>query len=223
MTMAFHTASKKPFTKSTAFLGITIDGHIAREDGSIDYLPPAPTSSASTAQPTSDLPTSHVLTITAMLATSSVLVLGRNTYTTCLTLPDWPYGAVPLIVLSSAHESAIAQPRSPDIPRPIVLASLDDFISHCAARTTSYERVWIDGGATVRNFIEAGLLDEMILTTVPVVLGRGISLFGGLKREIKCEVVGSEVVEGLVATRWKLLYGEVDENGGLKARPHEEY
>ena len=69
----------------------------------------------------------------------------------------------------------------------------------------------------MRGFLEAGLLDEMVLTTVPVVLGQGISLFDGLSKEIKCEVVGSQTVEGLVATWWRVLYGEVDTSGRLIA------
>jgi hypothetical protein len=73
--MTSNTPNKRPFTKSTAFLGITIDGHIARTDGSIDYLPPAPTSSASTTRPTYNHPPPPVPTIITMLVTSSVLVL----------------------------------------------------------------------------------------------------------------------------------------------------
>lgn len=204
--------------RAVAFLGTTIDGHIARADGSIDYLPPAPTPAAPATQiyprPSdgSAAPSTGVPNITTMLSSSDVLVMGRATYET-VTQPHlftaWPYGNTPMVVLSSTPASISPRPGCSDIALP----NIDSFLALSAER--GYRNVWVDGGATVRSFLARGLLDELVLTTVPVVLGSGISLFGGLEREVACEVVAVEVVEGLVAVRYRVVYGEVDAVGRL--------
>ena len=200
--------------KATAFLGITIDGHIARADGSFDYLPPAPTSVAPASQiyppPADDgSPPTRVPNITTMLSSSDVLVLGRATYETVSALEEWPYGTVPIVVLTSTPAAIATRPGSSDAALP----DIDGFLALAAGR--SYTNVWVDGGATVRAFLGRGLLDELVLTTVPVVLGGGISLFGGLQREVCCETAAVEVTEGLVSVRFRVAYGAVDGAGRL--------
>lgn len=203
--------------KAIAFLGITIDGHIARSDSSIDYLPPAPTSAAPATQilpPAAGAApdSTRVPNITTMLSSSDVLIMGRATYETVTqthVLNDWPYGSVPIVILTSTPSTVSTRPGSSDT----ALSSIDNFLALAADRP--FKNVWVDGGATVRSFLERGLLDELVLTTVPVVLGSGISLFGGLKREVACETTGVEVVEGLVSVRYRVAYGLVDEAGRL--------
>ncbi|KIX04363.1 uncharacterized protein Z518_05231 [Rhinocladiella mackenziei CBS 650.93] len=201
---------------ATAFLGITIDGHIARADGSINYLPPAPTGT-SEEHAGSSTNSSIVPTITDMLATMDILVLGRATYETVLKLRneehEWPYRDLPVLALS--RQTPVSLPVKLDVDDTAIsfVESIEATVQHVVDK--GYKKVWIDGGQTVRSFLEAGLLDELVLTTVPVVLGKGISLFAGLQREMRCEVMGVRRMERLVGVRYKVVYGEIDERGRL--------
>lgn len=179
--------------KAVAFLGITMDGHIARSDGSFDYLPPAPTSAAPATQiypsPSdgSAAASTRAPNITTMLSTSDVLVMGRATYE-IVTQPNlltaWPYGNTPILILTSTPSAISPRPVSTDISLPDIDASLT------LAAERGYKKVWVDGDAMVSSLLARGLLDELVLTTVPVVLGSdGLSQFGGLEREVACEVV----------------------------------
>jgi dihydrofolate reductase len=195
MSRSFHT---------TAFLGMTVDGHIARIDGSVDYLPPPPSASTSSTDPIGASPSPRVPTIDEMLSRSDVLVLGRKTYEVALCLSSagklWVYGDVPMLVLTSRTRESFGLEVKANAT---LVKDIDDVLRILDEK--GWKEVWVDGGATVRWFLERGLLDEMVLTTVPVVLGDGVSLFGGLKREVRCEIVAEEKMEGMVGVAYKVL------------------
>jgi len=70
------------------------------------------------------------------------------------------------------------------------------------------EHIYVDGGATIRGFIAAGLLNEITVTTIPVVLGGGISPFGALQKDLKLVQLRSEVFEfGFVQTTYSVQRG----------------
>lgn len=71
-----------------------------------------------------------------------------------------------------------------------------------------YHDVWVDGGATISGFIERRLVTELILTFVPIALGTGIPLFQGLKHDVRLELVDSEILGPLLATKYRVLYSE---------------
>ncbi len=112
--------------------------------------------------------------------TVDVLVMGRNTYEKVLTFGEWAYGAKPVVVLSSRSlrmperlaESVEAMSGSP--------AELVGRLSMRGAR-----HLYVDGGETIQRFLEAGLLQRLIITRIPVLIGSGIPLFGPLKHDIK--------------------------------------
>lgn len=68
--------------------------------------------------------------------------------------------------------------------------------------------VWVDGGKTVSSFLRRGLISEMILSTVPIAISSGIALFQGLENDVKLEIVASEVLDNLLATKYRVIYDE---------------
>jgi dihydrofolate reductase len=56
-----------------------------------------------------------------------------------------------------------------------------------------YKHFYIDGGVTVQSFLKEDLIDEMIITVIPILLGGGIPLFGELPKQMEFEVVKTEV------------------------------
>jgi len=59
-------------------------------------------------------------------------------------------------------------------------------------------RLYIDGGTTIRNFLKADLIDEMIITTIPVLLGGGIPLFTELPKSLDFECAAAKLFLGKV-------------------------
>jgi dihydrofolate reductase len=204
----------------TAFLAVTIDGHIARKNGDIDFLPPPPSRDIGEVAETNEKPS--VPTHQDMLEASDLLVMGRKTYEAVCRLcragalpsestqgsSSWPYGTIPLLVLTT-HEKAIL-PECPDHTVKIEIANdLNEVISF--AHKAQCTHIWVDGGRTVRSFLAEGLIDDLILTTVGVLLGSrdggpaGLSLWEDLRlrKDICWKVEACEETNGMVGVHWK--------------------
>jgi dihydrofolate reductase len=70
----------------------------------------------------------------------------------------------------------------------------------------SKQHAYIDGGYTVQIFLQDDLIDQIILTRVPILLGEGMSLFGNLGRTVRMKHETTEVYSnGLVKTCYKVL------------------
>lgn len=151
------------------FIATSVDGFIAREDGSLDWLP------ANGGEPHG---------YDEFMATVDALVIGRKTFETCLTFGKWPFGKKPVVVLSSNPTRLVAPA---DAVCEIIDATPQEVVARLAER--GVEHLYVDGGVTIRRFLEAGLIQRMIITRIPVLLGSGIPLFGSLSREIRLEHV----------------------------------
>ena len=55
-----------------------------------------------------------------------------------------------------------------------------------------FNRLYIDGGTTIRNFLKEDLIDEMVLTRIPILLGGGSSLFSELPNQLNFELIGTK-------------------------------
>ena len=149
----------------TAFFAASIDGFVARPDGSIDWLDAAVASAA----PTSDLG------FASLLASVDGLVMGRVTFEKVLSFGLWPYDELPLHV---ATRRGVA---IPDQLRGTVTAS-DEQPAALLARLAGEGRrhLYVDGGQLLADFFAADLIDRLIITTIPVMLGSGLRAFGPL-------------------------------------------
>jgi dihydrofolate reductase len=160
--------------KASVFIATSVDGFIARKDGAIDWLP-------EDAEPHG---------YDEFMATIDAIVMGRNTFETVLGFGAWPF-KTPVIVLSSrASELVAPEGASCDMmsgtPEEIV-ARLDE---------RGLKHLYIDGGVTIQRFLEAGLIQRMIITRIPVLLGSGIPLFGPLSRDVKLDHVATRTYRG---------------------------
>ncbi|WP_394293898.1 dihydrofolate reductase family protein [Aeromonas rivipollensis] len=142
----------------SAFLALSLDGFIAGEGGDLAWLEPYSGDSQEE--------TGYV----ALMASADLLLMGRNSYETVLGFPDWPYGDKPVTVLTPRP----ATPRAHVTFRQGALAQVLSELWQEGAR-----HLYLDGGEVVRQGLQAGLVDELTLFWVPVVLGKGVSLFGG--------------------------------------------
>ena len=171
-----------PTVKSSVFVGVSLDGFIARSDGRLDFLPPGG------GEPHG---------FDEFMATVDALVIGRKTFETVLSFDKWPYGEKPVFVLSSS-------PLAPTPAGAVVERMSGDpvhIVSRSAARGVRH--IYVDGGITIQRFLKAGLIQRLIITRVPVLIGEGIPLFGALQRDIALRHVATrQYASGLVQSEY---------------------
>jgi len=159
--------------RAFAFLATSLDGHIARPDGAIDWL----------LQANSRLPPGEDCGYAAFFSRMDALVLGRQTFEQVRSFPEWPYGDKPVWVLSRRGvvvPPALADRVSVTAEAPLAL------LQRLAAQ--GLRQVYVDGGQVVQSFLRDGLVDELTITTVPVLLGAGRSLFGPLSGDVALQL-----------------------------------
>jgi dihydrofolate reductase len=166
--------------KVSVFVATSLDGYIARKDGSIDWLDEA----------NATVPEGEDCGFQAFMGSVDALVMGRKTYEQVLSFGQWPYDQTPVVVLSR-HPIAFP-PGVPDTvshsseaPRELVGRLAREGVRH----------VYVDGGTTIQGFLGQGLVDEITLTVVPIVLGEGISLFGSMEGDLRLAHVRTAVYE----------------------------
>jgi dihydrofolate reductase len=171
--------------KASVFVGTSLDGFIARTNGALDFLPPG-----------GGEPHGYE----AFIASVDALVIGRNTYETVLAFDTWPYGNKPVFVLSThalrrAPPGAVVEHLSGE-PSEIVTQLESRGIGH----------IYVDGGITIQRFLQAGLIQRIVVTRVPVLIGSGIPLFGPLQRDIRLEHVATRsYASGLVQSEYRVV------------------
>ena len=173
--------------RASVFVGMSVDGFIARPDGRFDFLP--------------DAPEPHGFE--EFYASVDGLVMGRNTYETALGFGTGPYGTKPVFVLS--HRSLGTPPAGAVVER--LEGTPAEVMAGLAER--GLRHVYLDGGATVQAFLCAGLVDRLILTRVPVLIGAGIPIFGPLDADVRLTHVATRhYPSGLVQSEYTIAAGE---------------
>ncbi|MBS2017096.1 MAG: dihydrofolate reductase [Deltaproteobacteria bacterium] len=134
----------------------------------------------------------------AFMGTVDVLVMGRRTYEVALGFPSWPYAGKRVVVMSRALGAG-------DVRHGVEVFGGSPGELVASLRAQGLERAYVDGAALIRSFLEAGLIDDLTLSVVPVVLGGGIRLFGdaGSRRDLVLEE-SRAFPSGLVRSRYRL-------------------
>jgi dihydrofolate reductase len=176
--------------RCSVFIATSLDGYIARLDGSIDWLESA----------NRRVPAGEDCGYGAFMRSVDALVMGRNTFELALTFDPWPYADTKVVVLSSRPVTI------PDRLAPTVAASSEAPADLVARLTASgHSHLYVDGGRTIQRFLAAGLIDEMTITLIPVLLGAGRPLFGPLARDIGLTLVSSVAYDfGFVQNRYRV-------------------
>lgn len=160
--------------KCSVFIATSLDGFIAREDGSIDWLMKA----NQLAPPGEDGG------YKSFIATIDGLVMGRYSFEKVLSFESWPYGDLPVVVMSNQLLEI------PDHLKNVVSVSSETPLELVKRLTNEgLKHLYIDGGITIQKFIVSNLINELTITFVPVLLGSGRSLFGALARDIELEQI----------------------------------
>jgi dihydrofolate reductase len=170
----------------SVFCGVSVDGFLARPDGSVDFL------HAGEGVPHG---------FEEFYASVDAIVIGRKTFEWVVSYGQWAYGEKRVVVLSSrpvdfsVFPTACVEQMS---------GEPSDIVAQLAA--TGAYHLYIDGGVTIQRFLRAGCIDRLIVTRVPVLIGQGIPLFGALPHDIVLRHVATRTYQGgLVQTEYEVV------------------
>jgi dihydrofolate reductase len=169
----------------SVFCGVSVDGFLARPNHALDFL---------------DAGGNEPHGYEEFFGSVDVLVIGRKTFEVVLAFDKWPYGKKSVVVLCS---------------RPLDFSTIKDGVVEQMTgepaeiakqlKTRGFKHAYIDGGITIQRFLSAGLIDRLVVTRVPVLIGKGIPLFGPLLRDIKLNHLATRCYRGgLVQSEYKL-------------------
>jgi dihydrofolate reductase len=166
--------------KTIVYIGASLDGFIARKDGNIDWLVQFANDDA-------------IHAYEEFISRIDAIVIGRGTFEKVLTFPSWPYEKK-VFVLSTSIKQV------PDIVREkVTILSMKpgELLSYLSRK--GFSSIYVDGGKVIQGFLKEDLIDELIISKTPVLIGSGIPLFGYLDtdlqfKHIRTEVSSNEVV-----------------------------
>ncbi|TDQ15130.1 dihydrofolate reductase [Algoriphagus boseongensis] len=154
-------------TSNCVFIATSLDGYIADSEGKIDFLDTFPEINQID---------SGYYSFTAGI---DALVMGRTTFeTVCGFDIDWPYQK-PVFVLSNTLNEI---PEKYQGKAELVKGNLREVLAYIHGKGLG--RLYIDGGKTIQSFLQEDLIDEMVVTVIPVLLGGGFPLFGKLNQKL---------------------------------------
>ncbi|MFK8396895.1 dihydrofolate reductase family protein [Pseudomonas sp. BGr12] len=168
------------------YVAASLDGYIARPDGSVDWL-----------EGYGNEADDHGYN--AFYAGIDGLLMGRATYLFCLNQGQWPYPDKPALVMTRSNHLPKAAPQ-------VELEHYTPVDALASLEARGCERIWLVGGGSLAgNFLAGGLLDEVIVSIIPHLLGAGIPLFSiGLEQRLQL-LEQRSFPSGIVQMRYQVL------------------
>ena len=161
--------------KASVFIATSLDGFIARKNGGIDWL-----MASSTPDDTEDYG------YKAFFDSVDCMVMGRHTMEVVRSFNEWPYAEKRVIVLSNTLK---------EVPDELV-DKIELYAGPLQALISKLERdgcqrLYVDGGVTIQSFINESLITDMTITTIPILLGEGLPLFGPTPHDIQLKHIST--------------------------------
>jgi dihydrofolate reductase len=171
--------------QASVFVGVSLDGFIARKDLSFDILPEKEYDDNDFGE---------------FVATVDAHVIGRRTFDWAASQAKWPYQK-PVIVLSRS-------PARVRVPAGADCKVTSETPKRIAARLAKrgVKHIYVDGGQTIQRFLRANLVNRIIINRYPVLIGDGIPLFGAVPHDIRLRHVKTQAYpKGLVKSEYRVL------------------
>lgn len=151
--------------KVSVYIATSIDGFIARIDGSLDWLEMVQVEGQDYG-------------FQEFFDSVDTIIMGRKTYDTVLTFPDWPFSGKKVIVLTHRDLHPIHGETT-----------WSGSISELIQTLPDESHMYLDGGNVISQGLREGIIDEITISRIPIILGNGIPLFE----------------KGLPEKKWKLI------------------
>eukprot|EP00658_Telonema_sp_P-2_P014251 TRINITY_DN15413_c0_g1_i2.p1 TRINITY_DN15413_c0_g1~~TRINITY_DN15413_c0_g1_i2.p1 ORF type:complete len:186 (-),score=45.66 TRINITY_DN15413_c0_g1_i2:423-980(-) len=179
-------AAERARAETVVYIATSLDGYIARENHDLDWLP----------QPDG----ADDFGYGDFMASVQAIIMGRRTMEAVVGFDcDWPYDK-PVTVMSSSLEHIPDKLEGKQVT--VRSGGLSELLQEMRQQS-GVTRVYVDGGTLIRSLLEQDLVDEMVLTTVPVLIGGGVRLFGNLERDLVWEHMQVECAGGMVKNRYR--------------------
>lgn len=170
------------------FIAVSLDGYIARADGDIAWL-------IARDDPSEDHGYKD------FIADKDVIVMGRGSYEKVAGFEAWPYDR-PVLVLS---RQLAGTPVPEALQGKVRFAALSPAEAMRELGEQGVRRAYVDGGQLVQSFLREGLISDMVITTVPVLIGAGRPLFGALQEDRDLTLLKSRSFpSGLVQSSYRV-------------------
>ena len=176
--------------KISVFVATSVDGFIAREDGDVSWL-----------EEFDSMGDGEDGGYANFFSQIDLLVMGRATFEKVLSFGAWPYGEKPVWVasrtLNTLPEDFVGNVE-------IINATPAEILQ--SAPNKGFHHLYLDGGKLIQSFLKEGLVDELTITRVPILLGKGIPLFGPLEKELRLELIKvTNWQNGFVGEKYRCL------------------
>lgn len=167
------------------YIATSIDGHIATLDGGVEWLSEVPN------------PTNSDYGFRDFINRVDGIILGRKSFDKVVEFGQWPYSKKVFVMSNSLKEV----PSHLEGKAEIINGEIPDVLDRL--HKEGFQNFYVDGGELIQSFLALDLIDEMIISTVPIILGDGIPLFGKLHSSVKFTKVETEVFhDHLVKTHY---------------------
>ena len=152
--------------RSIVFIGTSLDGFIARKNGDIDWLVQYANNEA-------------VDAYEKFMSSIDTIVIGRGTFEKVLSFPSWPYEKKVFVLSTSIKEVPAA------LKEKVTILSMKpaEVLHYLSGK--GFSNIYVDGGKVIQDFLIEDLIDELIISKVPVLTGSGIPLFGHLDGDLQ--------------------------------------
>jgi len=171
--------------RTMVYIGTSLDGFIARKDGNIDWL-------------TQFADKDAIHAYEEFMSRIDVIVIGKGTFEKVLGFPSWPYEKEVFVLSTSIKEV-------PDIVREkVTVLSMEpgELLSFLSGK--GFSNIYIDGGKVIQGFLKKDLIDELIISKAPILIGSGIALFGYLDIDLLFKHIRTEAYSnGLVRSYYE--------------------
>ena len=171
--------------KTTVYVGTSLDGFIARKDGDIDWL---------VKYQDKEVHESY----NEFISRIDAMVIGRGTYEKVLSFPEWPYEKKVFVLSTSLKQipGTLNEKATLVAMKP---AALLNYLSD-----KGFSNIYVDGGKVIQSFLKEDLIDELIITRVPELIGTGIPLFDYLDNDLRFEHIKTNIYsDGLVKSQYE--------------------
>lgn len=185
--------------KCSVFIATSVDSYIARKDGSVDWLHSAGNLEA-------EMGSDADMGFANFMASVDCMIMGRKCMEMIssmnLSEEQWPYGDTHIVVLSNTLDTP---PENLKDKVSLYSGDIADLMTGLEAK--GFSHAYVDGGTTITEFLNQGLINEMIITKAPVLIGEGIPLFGKLNHSIKLiEASAKSFRNDFIQVHYKVLY-----------------
>ncbi len=175
--------------KVSVYVAQSLDGFLAKSNGDISWL-----------DKKADPNSSEDYGFANFLSSVDCLVMGRKTFEKVVSFGVWPYASVDVIVLSKSLKEL---PTGFTERAEVYDKSLGELFQLLEEK--KYKHIYVDGGQTIQSFLLAGKITDIILTTIPVILGDGIPLFRTLPKEVWLQHISTKSYKrGFVQSRYQV-------------------